>query len=83
MKARRVNLPVADATARRAEMARALLSVQLERVALTEAFMRLGTEAESGPAGIEAVLVRLLRLRRATDIAEVVARQVRPALKSG
>ena len=59
----------ADTAARRAELARALLTVQQERMALTEAFMRLGIEAESGPVGIEAVLLRLLRLRRAAGVA--------------
>jgi hypothetical protein len=51
-----------DADARRSELERAFLSVQRERMALTDAFM--GLRGECRPPDIEALLVRLLRLRR-------------------
>jgi hypothetical protein len=60
----------ADAETLRSELERCFLNVQGERVALTAAVLRL--EAASGPAGLELVVLRLLRLRRATDSAKAL-----------
>jgi len=71
MNARQTGGRPVDPGERRVELERAFLSVQGERVALTAAFMRL--TVESGPAGIELVIVRLLRLQRAVEKAQAAA----------
>jgi hypothetical protein len=67
MNAKRADLP-ADLGARRPELQRAILSVQRERVGLTEAFM--GLAVECGAAEIETLILRLLRLQRAVGMAQ-------------
>ena len=57
------------------ELEQALLNVQRERVALTEAFMRLNVECSS--SGIEMLVVRLLRLQRETGAAQKLAATAR------
>ena len=56
------------AETRRSDLGRAVLSVQRERVALTESFARLALD--HGPLAVEALMVRLLRLQRAVAMAE-------------
>ncbi len=57
-----------DTAARQAEMRRAVLSVQQERVALTGSFARLALDY--GPSAVEALVVRMLRLQRAVAVAQ-------------
>lgn len=59
----------ADREARRAELQHTFLSVQRERVALTECLMR--PAAERDPADIETLIVRLLRMQRALEKARI------------
>jgi hypothetical protein len=58
-----------DADARRWELERAFLSVQRERVALTDAFTR--SAVECGSADVETLIVRLLRLQRVVGVAHL------------
>jgi len=55
--------------ARRSELQRTFLSVQRERVALTECLMR--PAAERDPTNIETLIVRLLRLQRVLEKARI------------
>lgn len=59
--------PLGSVDARRSELERAALSIQRERVALTEALMRLA--GDYMPATIETLIVSLLRLRRVVEAA--------------
>lgn len=63
------DLPPADREARRSELQNMFLSVQGERVALTECLMR--PAAERDPAYIETLMVRLLRLQRVVEKARI------------
>jgi hypothetical protein len=56
-----------DADARRSELERAFLSVQRERMALTETYVPFAVEC--GPGGIETLILRLLRLQRTVGMA--------------
>jgi hypothetical protein len=58
-----------DLEVRRSELERAFLSVQRERVALTDAFMR--SAVECGSAEVETLIVRLLRLQRVVGVAHL------------
>jgi len=59
----------ADREARRSELQHTFLSVQRERVALTECLMR--PAAERDLADIETLIVRLLRVQRVMEKARI------------
>ena len=71
MNARRGEAPAEGPEVARSVLEASLLNVQSERVALTEAFMLVVPGC--GPKEMKTVLLRLLRLRRASDYAEGLA----------